>query len=252
MTLDATGRKRILVADDTAFFRSMLSYILTEQGYEILTVSDGKQALAQLETQWNRYHLFILDLMMPGVNGFEVMRRLRELDPEAGLPVLVITQYFLNDLERQILKKHKIVGYLNKTASMERILFEVNTILYPEAKNIRKTYRAPVNLPVTFKYGNETAISMAFNLSLEGVFIVVQDREPPKVGSQIRVKFWIPNSEQLIETVGEVMWRNGFDTSLKKSHPPGIGVRFTSLPDNARQSMETFLKSLSIGLEAEG
>ena len=187
--------------------------------------------------------------MMPGKNGFEVLQKLRELDEEKRTPVLVITQYYLNDLEKEILKKQKIEGYLNKTASMERILFEVNNILYPDAENVRRKYRVAVNLPVTFRVNSDTFISVAFNLSAEGIFIIIQDQEPPKIGSTIKLKFWIPNSEQLLEIKGEVMWRNGFDDKLKKSHPPGIGVKFLGLDRGTRELLEDFLNTLRIAPE---
>ncbi|MFC2173667.1 response regulator [Acidobacteriota bacterium] len=251
MTVEQATNKRVFVADDTSFFRSMLSYILTEQGYDVQTASDGNEAVSVLNDSWNEFDLLILDLMMPGMNGFEVLQKLRDVDTAADLPVLVVTQYYLNDLERQILKKQRIVGYLNKTASMERILFEVNTILYPDEKNVRKAYRAPVNLPVTFRIGTETVISTAFNLSVEGIFIIVQDREPPQVGETLDLKFWVPNTDRLMEMRGEIMWRNGFDDTLKKTHPPGMGVKFINMDDKIRKTMEEFLKSLRVMVDQD-
>jgi uncharacterized protein (TIGR02266 family) len=241
--------KTILIADDTNFFRSMLSFILTEDGYKTVTVCNGAEAMQVVKERYDEIDLFILDLMMPVLNGFEILKSLQGMGKERPLPVLVITQYYLNELEKQILKKHNIVGYINKTASMERILFEINNILFPREENVRKSYRTPVNLPVTYRIGSETFISYCFNLSEDGMFIVVQEREPAEVGTELKIKFWIPNYSQLIEVAGKVAWKNCFDAKIKKSHPPGVGVKFHSVPAQVREAIASFLQTQSLAAD---
>ena len=241
--------KTILIADDTSFFRSMLSFILSEDGFKTITAANGAEAMEVIKERYDEIDLFVLDLMMPVLNGFEILKALKEMGKERSLPVLVITQYYLNELEKQILKKHNIVGYINKTASLERILFEINTILYPQEKNVRKSFRTPVHLPVTYRLGEETRISYCFNLSEEGMFIVVQDREPPDVGSNLQVKFWIPNYSRIIDLESKVVWKNSFDSKIKKSHPPGVGVKFQNIESDLRVAIASFLQSQSLNAQ---
>ena len=67
---------RILVAEDDETSRVVLEVILTKDGYDVVSASDGLSALAALEHP-EAPSLAVLDMMMPGINGLEVMRRVR-------------------------------------------------------------------------------------------------------------------------------------------------------------------------------
>ena len=77
----------IWVVDDDPELRQLLNTYLSEQGYEVRTLNDGKQFLARLEFQ--RPHLVVLDLMLPGDDGLNLLRRLR--DNGDDLPVVMLT-----------------------------------------------------------------------------------------------------------------------------------------------------------------
>lgn len=78
---------RILVVDDEPAVRVALSRILTGAGFEVLTAADGPQALDQVVS--DPPEAVILDVLMPGMDGLEVCRKLREIDGE--IPVLMLT-----------------------------------------------------------------------------------------------------------------------------------------------------------------
>jgi DNA-binding NtrC family response regulator len=82
-------RGRILVVDDDQEMRRFLAEILAEEGYAIDAVQDGASAL-DLFTQ-NHFDLVISDLKMPRITGTELLRRLKEIDPEC--PVLLLTAF---------------------------------------------------------------------------------------------------------------------------------------------------------------
>ncbi|MGE5056743.1 MAG: response regulator [Acidobacteriota bacterium] len=90
---DPEGRSRLLVVDDDEAIREIISAMLTEQGYEIVTAGDGRQAL-ELTRQF-RPHLVVTDLRMPGMAGDELVRVMRERFPQ--LPVIVVSGEFLAD-----------------------------------------------------------------------------------------------------------------------------------------------------------
>lgn len=70
---------QILIADDDPVYRTLLQSLLQEWRFDVSTASDGAAALAML-TQSGAPRLAILDWMMPGMDGFEVCRRLRQRD----------------------------------------------------------------------------------------------------------------------------------------------------------------------------
>ncbi len=80
---------RILIVDDNASMRDLISRRLTREGHEVSTCSSGRSALERAAT--GAYDLMLLDLMMPGMNGLEVMDRLRSRSETNALPVIVIS-----------------------------------------------------------------------------------------------------------------------------------------------------------------
>lgn len=76
----------VLIVDDDRKIIDMLRRTLAYEGYHVITATDGHQALVQAQTQ--RPDVVILDWLMPGLDGIEVARRLREAD---GTPILMLT-----------------------------------------------------------------------------------------------------------------------------------------------------------------
>ncbi len=81
--------KKVLVVDDTKNIRMILTKCLELEGYEVLTASDGTQALELFMT--HTFDLAFLDIKLPGVRGTEVLKRIREKDIKT--PVIIITAY---------------------------------------------------------------------------------------------------------------------------------------------------------------
>ncbi len=80
---------KILVVDDTANNVKLLKDLLTMRGYAVVTASSGLEGLAQIEKE--RPDLVLLDVMMPGMNGYDVCRRIRENPATGVLPVMMVT-----------------------------------------------------------------------------------------------------------------------------------------------------------------
>ncbi|WP_338022519.1 hybrid sensor histidine kinase/response regulator [Argonema antarcticum] len=82
---------RILVVDDSPDNVFLIQAILEEEGYKIVTAADGRTALAKVEE--SPPDLVLLDVMMPGMDGFEVTKRLRDNTSLPFIPILLITAY---------------------------------------------------------------------------------------------------------------------------------------------------------------
>lgn len=92
--------KRILIADDEKDYRLLLSNILSLVGYEVVTVGTGDDALQQL--QGGKFDLLILDRVMPGMGGIELLKKMRE--EKIALPTLVISVFGEEKLWAQAIK----------------------------------------------------------------------------------------------------------------------------------------------------
>jgi CheY-like chemotaxis protein len=83
--------KKILIVEDDFDTRYVLSLILKDEGYEVITAADGECALAVAAE--HRPDLIITDIQMPRVNGIELTRQIRLKDETASLPILAITAF---------------------------------------------------------------------------------------------------------------------------------------------------------------
>jgi DNA-binding response OmpR family regulator len=83
------GKPKILVADDDPEILGMLSLRLVKRGYEVIEASDGVQTLELARA--HKPDLIVLDVMMPGKNGWEVAKELRHDDDTKGIGIVVLT-----------------------------------------------------------------------------------------------------------------------------------------------------------------
>ena len=100
--LEGGGRRRVLVVDDEADARELARRVLTSAGYLVDEVADGLAALDYLANEVP--DLILLDLMMPEMDGFQMLQELRKNDTLAKIPVVVLTAMSLNDNDRELLR----------------------------------------------------------------------------------------------------------------------------------------------------
>lgn len=85
------SRPLVLIADDDPDILLLLSLTLERDGYEVVVATDGLRAL---EAAFERVpHLIVLDLMMPGIDGLEVTRRLRAEAATRDVPIVIVTAF---------------------------------------------------------------------------------------------------------------------------------------------------------------
>jgi DNA-binding response OmpR family regulator len=82
-------KPRILIADDDAFIRRPLEWILAQEGFDPETASDGDECMETLRS--NPPDLLILDVMMPGLDGFEICRRMKDDPKLRQIPVVLLS-----------------------------------------------------------------------------------------------------------------------------------------------------------------
>jgi diguanylate cyclase (GGDEF)-like protein len=118
------GAGRILVADDDWFSRQVYADCLAQGGHEVVTASDAEQALARLRAE--RFDLLVTDVVMPGMDGLELLERAKELMPH--LDVIVLTGLDSVDAAVRAMRggAHH---YLVKPVSPEALLLNVRRCL---------------------------------------------------------------------------------------------------------------------------
>jgi excisionase family DNA binding protein len=111
------GRPRVLVADDEASVRDLLSKTLALAEYDVDVVPDGRSAVDRLRVL--PYDLLITDLKMPGVDGLSVIREARSL--KADIPIIIITGFSTEASAIEAVNLG-VSGYLTKPFRIPRVL----------------------------------------------------------------------------------------------------------------------------------
>jgi excisionase family DNA binding protein len=111
------GRPRVLVADDEASIRELLSKTLALADYDVDLAPDGRAALERLQA--TAYDLLITDLKMPGLDGLAVIREARRYRPD--LPIIIITGFSTEAAAIEALNLG-VSGYLTKPFRIPKVL----------------------------------------------------------------------------------------------------------------------------------
>jgi DNA-binding response OmpR family regulator len=114
---------RILIVDDEPNLRHTVGYNLRREGYEVVQAADGEAALAAAQSQ--PPDVVVLDLMLPGIDGLEVCRRLRQ---RSAVPILMLTARE-TEIDRVVGLEVGADDYLAKPFSMRELLARVKAIL---------------------------------------------------------------------------------------------------------------------------
>ncbi len=96
--IDELFDRTILIVDDEITNREMLANILSDE-YKILMAADGEEAMDKVRTYGNRLSLVLLDLIMPNMTGFDVLKQMKEEGILAELPVIVLTSEKSSEIE---------------------------------------------------------------------------------------------------------------------------------------------------------
>lgn len=115
---------KILVADDEQEIRSLLDDFLKDEGYEVVLASDGEQALQLAETESPQ--AIIMDIKMPGLDGIEVCKRLKEKEETKLIPVIIITGFRDNKLDALDMGAD---DFVNKPFDMVELSIRVKSVL---------------------------------------------------------------------------------------------------------------------------
>ncbi len=120
-------RGRLLVADDEPHIRRILTTLLEMSGFVVDAVSDGTAALELLEGSVN-YDLVLLDIMMPGATGLQVLRQMRGLDQRRTVPVVILTAKG-QDADRDEAFSLGAADFVTKPFSPRKLLARIDELL---------------------------------------------------------------------------------------------------------------------------
>ena len=123
-----TTKNSILICDDEPDIVSLVEKFLQLDKYKTLTCSNGKEALKILEEKYDEILVILLDIMMPALSGFEVLRTIRTKDSYNDIKVILFTvKSFKEDIEKG--KELGADGYVSKPFSGNELRDYVKEII---------------------------------------------------------------------------------------------------------------------------
>ena len=171
---------QLLIVEDDETLRETLEYSLRNQGYEVITADNGYKALEL--ARGRQPDLLLLDLMLPGIDGFEVCRILRK---EMSLPILMLTAR-TEEVDKLIGLEVGADDYLTKPFSMRELLARVKALLR-RVELIREDLaaqgdaqadaRPALDAPRTQTFGNLAIDETRCEVRLDGRPIRVKPKE---------------------------------------------------------------------------
>ena len=81
--------KKIMVVDDEPYIARVIKFKLEQEGYTVISANDGQSGLQKIREE--KPDLVLLDVMMPGLSGYEVCQKIKEDAELAGIPVVILT-----------------------------------------------------------------------------------------------------------------------------------------------------------------
>jgi len=113
--------KSILVVDDEFDIVNIIKQILQKQGFTTYAFTDPLLALEHLKTNSKSYGLVLVDVRMPAMNGFELVKKIKSMHPT--IKILLMSAFEFNDIElSRALTSIKIDGYIQKPVSTKELV----------------------------------------------------------------------------------------------------------------------------------
>ena len=132
--------KRILVVDDDPMIRTLVQEILVNEGHDVVLAEDGQKAVDLLDKEPRpiSFATVVLDVVMPGMNGLDVLTRLKLHGHTSSLPVLMLTG---EDKAEDIMAGYNIGAdyYITKPFTRQQLLYGLSLVLEGSKANSSST-----------------------------------------------------------------------------------------------------------------
>ena len=228
---------KILIVDDALDSWNLLSSIVRTHHFQPIWAADGIQAVS--EARKHQPHVILLDLGLPGGDGFVVLERLKQNRLLSAIPVIVVTAQAPAVAEHRA-RKYGAIAFFQKPVKADELIAAIRGVLGKQESSIekadrisgfdmRKNQRLKKLAPVRYRGDGIAGEGMIEDLSLSGSYI--NGNTPVSVGMALALQMFVPGDpEPLLLDRATVKWVKGsefgvdFDTSQ-----PKVAERITTI-----------------------
>jgi len=118
--------KKILVVEDNETNMYLITFILKNKAYDVIEARSGEEGVEMAKKE--KPDLIIMDIQLPGIDGLETTKRIRESEANGGVPIVALTSYaMVGDREKAL--DAGCTGYIEKPINPETFMSEIETYL---------------------------------------------------------------------------------------------------------------------------
>jgi len=208
--VDAQQKPHVLVIDDDAGIRQLLGTALSCAGFDVVVAEDGESGLAKIGER--HFDLILLDMVLPGVNGWGVLRRLPPEPPP--LPVIAMSGEYVSPAALGLMS-NRVRAYIMKPLRLAHLIQTCDCVLSarefelaPRTHERRSEARYVVLLPITILDAGRRplAVGRATNLSLCGIQVYLG--ADIAAGQEVRMALELPPDGDSIRLRALTRWSN--------------------------------------------
>jgi len=189
----------LVVEDDLPSLELMRTVLHRLHGVEVRTLSDSADAIAMIESE--QFDGVFLDLMMPGLDGFELARLVRKSRLNHGAPIVIVT----GREDASTMREAFAVGgtfFLQKPVDRQKMGSLFQSVRGAMCDAHRRMARMPLDTDVTCNASGHSFIGNSRNIGLGGMLI--DAGRAIEVGALLRVEFRLPNKREMVSTTAVV------------------------------------------------
>jgi CheY-like chemotaxis protein len=223
---------RILLADDSRFFRTIERQFLQKIPAQVVEAVDSDDLFAQLRTE--KPQLLFLAFAMRPLNGAECCRQIKSDPALRDLPVIMICD---QDMPAQLAAAQHAGSNAILVKPLDRLRF---LQAGRQFLNGIREHRQPCFMPVHFDWDGTAHRGKTLDISSGGMF--VESAVDLPVGTVLPLVFTLPGTDRPCSCQGEVAWHNRRPNPLKPHYPVGFGIKFRNLPKHLADELNRLEK----------
>lgn len=221
---------KLLVVEDDLPSLELMSEVLKSMEVQVYAVSDSQNAASMVVEQ--KFDGIFADLQMPGMDGFDLIRRIRESSWNCMTPVVVVTAQH-NPRTMEAAFTAGATFFLPKPIDRRKLIMLLNTTRGSMLANRRRFRRVPLRLGVALKTSTGHVNASTVDISENGMLLA--SPVPLEVGDVLHLAFRLPKGESLIEVTALVK---------RLDAQQNAGVVFTRLDPEAQHRIRTFIDAM--------
>ena len=221
---------KMLVVDDDAGVARAVKNLLESLGYEVLALTDSREALKRVDRQ--KFDGAFVDAHMPHVDGFEVVRHIRNSPTNSSLPIVMLTGY--DDVQTmRAAFKAGITFFLGKPTSLKNLSSLLNVMNQAMLREKRSYVRLPLRTVVTCRTAKGQFTSPSVNVGEGGMLL--ESSGGLESGADVDLRFSLPGAPGTVSPVAKVM---------RKNPPDRIAVQFVTISRDDRKVIQNYIAGI--------